>query len=427
MIIENYIKKKGAILQFGEYYLSYYKDLIDILEYFKAKNLKVGIWGAGLKGTAFLNKIDKKGRYIDIVVDLNKSIYGTYITPYHKVIGYKEFLLNPTDVIFIMNAAHYADNYALLKENNYSGLIIDMDYLIENKISSSDIINNKIKNSQQQFDLSKVHDVLLEILKEVDRICKKHNITYFLSAGTALGAVRHHGFIPWDDDADIGMLREDFEKFRKVVKEELSSNFYFQTMRKGSDYYRAFDQIGKKNTSFVLESTKNLKIYHGIHVDIFPFDYVSGETYVREKHVKEVQLYRKKLSSKLIPYNVNSRNLFHKFFINYEYYKMKLVPYNYLHNKMESALKKYQGKEDIFVADLLTHYKKIMYFKKIDIVPVKYVDFEDVKLPIPNNYHEYLTMMYGDYMVLPPEGKRNQRHKLIEISADKGYEGDNYL
>jgi len=259
MIIENYIKKKGAILQFGEYYLSYYKDLIDILEYFKAKNLKVGIWGAGLKGTAFLNKIDKKGRYIDIVVDLNKSIYGTYITPYHKVIGYKEFLLNPTDVIFIMNAAHYADNYALLKENNYSGLIIDMDYLIENKISSSDIINNKIKNSQQQFDLSKVHDVLLEILKEVDRICKKHNITYFLSAGTALGAVRHHGFIPWDDDADIGMLREDFEKFRKVVKEELSSNFYFQTMRKGSDFYRAFDQIGKKILLLYWNLQKTLK------------------------------------------------------------------------------------------------------------------------------------------------------------------------
>ncbi len=426
MGFEQYLKKKGAIYEFGDFYSSYRNELVQILKYYQDKGYKTAIWGAGLKGTAFLNLIDPKGKCIHSVIDMNKNLHGTRITPRHRVSSLEDALKAMPDVIIIMNAAHYADNYALLTENNYDGIILDLDMMIENKVDCEIILEGKnlCFSNSIDYDLEKIHLQVLDILQEIDRICRKHSISYFLSAGTALGAIRHKGFIPWDDDADIGMLREDFDRFRSIVSEELEDAYYYQTMGKGSSFYRNFDQIGKKNTSFVLYNMKDIKLHHGIHVDIFPFDYVSEDREKREKHVEEVQNYRMLLFQKLVPHVVNTKNLWKRLIINHLYYKMKFRSFHYLYHRMEQALRKYYGVEDQYVADLLTHYKKVMYFKKSDILPVKYVDFEQLKLPVPGNPEVYLEMMYGDYMTPPPEGKRNQRHRLVELSYDKPYKKD---
>jgi lipopolysaccharide cholinephosphotransferase len=427
--LKNFLKTKGAILEYGNFYLSYRNQLITILNYYQKKGYKVAIWGAGLKGTAFLNCIDVKGNYINTVIDMNKQLYGTNITLKHKVSSLEDALNSNPNVMMIMNSDHYADNLSLLREKEFKGIVIDLDNVIENRIDPNQIIEGKcyeIKNCPN-YDLTKIHLQILDILKEIDRICKKYNITYFLSAGTALGAIRHKGFIPWDDDADIGMLREDFDRFRQIVEPEMGKSFYYQRMKKGSGFYRAFDQIGKKNTSFVIYNVKDLKIHHGIHVDIFPFDYVSKDVIKREEHVKEVQLYRQKLYQKLVPHVVTTKSRMKQIIINHEYYSMKLTPFQYLNKKMESALQRYKDVDEEYVADLLTHYKKIMYFKKSDIIPVKYVDFEDMQLPIPNKAPVYLEMMYGDYMTPPPEGKRNQRHRIVELSYDEEYFKDKLM
>ncbi len=421
-----FFKTKGAIYEYGDYYFSYQDEITKILKYYQGEGRKTAIWGAGLKGTAFLNLIDPKGRYITFVTDMNKELHGTKITPRHTVISPEEVWKASPDVILIMNAAHYADNYAILKEKGYEGIILDLDTIIENHIDPDIIISGKDfeNKNTHNYDLKKIHLQVLDILQEIDRICKKNNITYFLSAGTALGAVRHKGFVPWDDDADIGMLREDFERFRKIAKEELGADYYYQTMGKGSSFYRNFDQVGKNNTSFVLYNTKDIKIHHGIHVDVFPFDYVSEDEEKRKEHVKVVQKYRKLISNKLIPHVVSTKNPWKRLIINREYYRMKFTSLRTLQDNIEGALTRYRGKEEQYVADLLTHYKKIMYFKKSDILPVKYVDFENLKLPVPNNTDAYLSMMYGDYMTPPPEGKRNQRHRLVDLSYDKAYAKD---
>lgn len=423
MGLSKYLKDKGAIYEFGDYYKSYKDEIIEILEYYRDKSMKVAIWGSGLKGTAFLNVIDSKGKYISYVTDMNKQLYGTMATPRHRVISIDDVLQAAPDVIIIMSAVHYADNYAILKEKGYNGIILDLDAIIENKADPQTIIDGKAYdiNLSHNYNLEKIHVHILDILKEIDRICKKHNITYFLSAGTALGAIRHQGFIPWDDDADIGMLREDFERFRKIAVTELNKGYYYQRMGKGSRFYRNFDQIGEKSTAFVLHNVKDLKIRHGIHVDIFPFDYVPENEGMREEQVREVQRLRTMLLNKLVPHVVDTKNPWKRLIINHEYYKMKFVPLRLLHRKMEATLTRYQGKEEQYVADLLTHYKKIMYFRKSDIIPIKYVEFENEKLPVPGNTDAYLTMMYGDYMTPPPENKRHQRHRFAELSYERAY------
>ena len=360
------------------------------------------------------------------MIDMDAKIQGTYIDRYHLVTDFKSALKDGVSVCFIMNQVHYADNFALLRENGFSGKIIDMDELVENRTDVDLIIEGKpyTVGDRVDFDLDELHRRVLVILDEIERICKKHELTYFLSAGTALGAVRHKGFVPWDDDADIGMPRKDFEKFRKIAEEELGKGFYYQTMRKDNDFTRSFDQVGLVDSAFVLKHDKNMKIHHGIHVDVFPFDKVSGDSALREEHVKQVRDYRMQLYKMRFKVDYASRNPWKNFMVNFYYYTGKLKSYQKLYKKMERTLTKYDGDDTGYVADLLTHYKKIMYFKEEDIYPVIYVDFEDRKYPIPKNYDEYLKMMYGDYMTPPPEGKRNCRNQILYVSCTKAFPPD---
>ena len=122
--------------------------------------------------------------------------------------------------------------------------------------------------------LKKLHKVEIEILDEIVRICKKHNIKYSLFAGTMLGAVRHAGFIPWDDDIDVGMLRSDYEKFIKIAHEELDSKFSLDCFEYNKKYHLGFAKIKKNGTIFDEEASHHMDNHKGIFVDVFPVDNV---------------------------------------------------------------------------------------------------------------------------------------------------------
>lgn len=119
--------------------------------------------------------------------------------------------------------------------------------------------------------LYKLHEIQVQILDETVRICEKHNLKYYLIGGTLLGALRHKGFIPWDDDVDIVMPRDDYERFKNISKNELSNDFFMQD---GNDdqYDRLFLKIRKNNTYFVEGIYRNAKMHQGIFIDIFPLD-----------------------------------------------------------------------------------------------------------------------------------------------------------
>ena len=127
-------------------------------------------------------------------------------------------------------------------------------------------------SSKKDNVLDKLHSVQIEILDEIVGICDKHNLTYFLIGGTLLGAVRHKGFIPWDDDLDIAMPREDYEKFLKIAKTELDKKYYLHDISIDKNYWQPFIKIRKNNTLFDEKMIDNIETHKGIFVDVFPFD-----------------------------------------------------------------------------------------------------------------------------------------------------------
>ena len=134
-------------------------------------------------------------------------------------------------------------------------------------------MSNRIILADEQ--LKKVQSILLELLCEVRRICELEGIHYTIIAGTMLGAVRHGGFIPWDDDADIGMLREDYVAFQKACEKHLNRDkFYFQDTEYTQGYRWGYGKLRRKNSSYIVCGTEKLPYEQGIWIDIFPLDYV---------------------------------------------------------------------------------------------------------------------------------------------------------
>ncbi len=134
-----------------------------------------------------------------------------------------------------------------------------------------------------QHCLNKVHKVHLEIVSEVKRICKKNGIKYSMIAGTLLGAVRHHGFIPWDDDLDIGMLRRDYERFLQVARKELCRQYFLQTWETDKNFVLPFAKIRKNGTKLVEKNSADVKMHQGIYIDIFPFDNLPRKAFEQKK------------------------------------------------------------------------------------------------------------------------------------------------
>ena len=253
-----------------------------------------------------------------------------------------------------------------------------------------------------------VQDVLLEMLKDIDAICQKNNIPYFLNGGSALGAVRHKGFIPWDDDADIAMMIDDYHRFQEVLKTDLPDKYCYQCFETDQRYNVLIPgmKIRKKNTYLKEVNTllSNRCVGYdgcdGIFIDVFVYDYCSNK--------KSRDLPRRIWNQILMIPEVISDNVFHHNPVG-----IKKAIMNNAH--------KYGQKNwgsDYIGFDLTWVWKTPFHpfiFKKEDIYPVQYVPFEDTKLPIANHPHEYLcTAIAPSYMTPPPEDKRAPKH-IVDI------------
>lgn len=242
----------------------------------------------------------------------------------------------------------------------------------------------------------------LELLEEVDRICKKCNIHYNIIAGTLLGAVRHGGFIPWDDDADVALLRSEYEKFRKACETELdTTRFYFQDHGNTPGYRWGYGKLRRKDTVFLREHQEHMPYEQGVFIDVFPLDYVPENYGVRRVHNFVCFLYRKFFWSEVG--RVADKNPFMRGL----YTIMSKVPEQTLKESFNRFIKKTDRKKTKWVR-ILTFptpnkaygYRIRWYEHSADI------DFEGITFRGIRDYDQYLSFKFGEYHKLPPEGQR---------------------
>lgn len=422
-----YYKKLKADIQYGEYYKKIKSEIILLLQQYQKENKRVVIWGAGLKGNAFLAAVDSKAEYIDAVVDMNKALHGTKLVTGHKVTDKEYVIQKSVDVVFIMNELFYVDNYFMLQKMGYTGLIFDVDYLVKHQISYEQMYQNCYEQTDLTDDtlfgytLPEIQKKILQILEEIDRICKKNNITYFLEAGSALGAYRYHGYIPCDDDIDIALLREDYDRFLEVAEEELGAGFILQKLTPGLEYLYPYAQIVMDNTCFVRYDFKNLKMHLGIHVDVAPLDAIPVEPDKQEEQFEQARKITKLIRSKMLPEHFESNNIVKKLIVNLKYYSLKFVPLALLMKRQKKIFTKYQGKDTGYVGDLCTHYKKVIAFEKEKLVPVKKMQFENREYPVPGDIEYYLGIMYENYRELSPRETGSVKYNLVAVSLEENY------
>jgi|BioPla2DNA2_1021312.scaffolds.fasta_scaffold56926_2 lipopolysaccharide cholinephosphotransferase len=253
--------------------------------------------------------------------------------------------------------------------------------------------------------ISDLQQIELNILLDIDQFCKKHNITYYLGEGTLLGAIRHQGFIPWDDDIDILMKREDYEKFLKLAPSKMDADYEIQHSTTIKNYWSPFIKVRYLGKSlYKQQHIKHLTNHNGPCVDIFPLDYVPKQ-YSRAQYYQslKIKFLRRTLSLKLgLTKKRSIKNSIMKFIGSFLCVK-------YIHNKLDKTFKKYKtGK---YIANLGSYYsiKKQTFPSDYYDLP-RYVSFEGNSLPIPNKAETILSSIYGDYMQLPPEEKRVIKH-----------------
>lgn len=275
---------------------------------------------------------------------------------------------------------------------------------------------------------NEVRKVQIELLDELDRICKKHNITYHLFAGTLLGAVRHRGFIPWDDDLDVSLLREDYEKLIKVINTELDDKYYFESPEKDKHSPFPFAKL-KKNNTYFKEASLNKKMHHGIFIDIFQLDDVPSDKKKLEKLRKRLNFWYFLKSIKVLNYEKSRsfKNTIIKYFIvtiikpfllpfSFKYINGKInklaTTFNHLDYKMVGHLTCHKIRKEIFHAYL---------YDKENFKETIYLDFEGKKYLAPKGYDKVLTDLYGDYMTPPKEQERHPYHASRVSFDNKKY------
>lgn len=265
--------------------------------------------------------------------------------------------------------------------------------------------------------LKRMHELHLILADELKRICDKYNISYFMIAGTLLGAVRHKGFIPWDDDMDFGMKREDFEKFISVCEEEIDSSiFYLQTDTKEKMYPFNFAKLRLTGTKVIEGFSKDSGTNQGIYIDIFPIDAVPDNKLQKRSQFRKFWFYRNLLWVKC-GYGSEARKR------SFSYKAAKclsmLFSIDTLKKRKRKTIVKYNHQTTRYVVTSDGNYgleKETLLSEWITDL-AEYA-FEDRSYPGIRDYHAYLSYFYGDFMQLPPEEKRNH-HNRLEVDFGK--------
>lgn len=274
----------------------------------------------------------------------------------------------------------------------------------------------KLKKYDDEI-LKHIHDVELMILKDLISFCEENNLTYFMYAGSLLGTIRHEGFIPWDDDLDVVMLRQDFEKFKKLYSP--NEKYELLTIESEEDYFYMFAKLSLKNTRFEEDWATQLDFTIGFNIDIFVLDDLSNNNYKRSYQLKKAFLYNRLLvTSKIRLDDLPFASKFISHSMNRLLNVFNITPTK-LNRKCLKFLNSYADVNCEKVFDFSANANEYpLIYDKNDFKEVEKVKFEDIYVNVPKNYDKILTELYGDYMQLPPEEER-YNHPIVYIDFGK--------
>ncbi len=273
-------------------------------------------------------------------------------------------------------------------------------------------------------ELSKQKETLLEIYKDIKFACEKEELNVMLCGGSCLGAVRHKGFIPWDDDMDLAMLRRDYEKLPSALEKAFPGKYRIEVPRFSDKYEQSFMKVLRKGT-FLRTVFDYPEEKPEIYIDVFPLDNIPNSKFLRLVHAFLstsyifvglcVKLFQRKDCpySKAVCSTKEGRKTLRKRFWIGKLFSRK--SYFYWYKKADDFSRKYESKNTSAVtitAGRAHYFGEIL--NKTDIFPLEDCDFESTKGKIYHNYKKYLANLYGDYMRIPPVEKR-EKHFIVDI------------
>lgn len=285
-------------------------------------------------------------------------------------------------------------------------------FLVNNSDETADDIKERFRSkltdkvneeTNRQNTLRQLQLAELEILRELDRVCRKHGLRYYIVGGTLIGAVRHKCFIPWDDDIDVSMPRADFDKLLEVAPSEFSDKLFLQNQKTEKGCYFYYAKLRLNGTYFGEDKFEHINMHKGIFIDVFPLDYIPSQTALQKFIFRGFSCLTGFICSKEKTSEFLYKNMSLPFIVSFRLLQC-LLPKCLL-----KSMRKTLGKISNALSD-----KKLLaslsgfHGYPMEIAPTEWwgdgcdIEFEGYTFKAPSQYDTLLTHMFGDYMELPP-------------------------
>lgn len=269
------------------------------------------------------------------------------------------------------------------------------------------------------FGIAKLQDKMLDILKYYISICEKNQLRYWVGGGTCLGAIRHKGFIPWDDDLDVFMPREDYEKLWNIWKENRNEKYILCRTTKEKNYHHRVMQMVDVTTTFINKRSINEDIEHGVYIDIIPMDACANSFIGRCLQVYHAVVYSVYNVQCLPEYQggkiMRSATMFLLWLVKDPEKRYRTWKH------AEEKMTRYSWEDAEYAIELTTSFKSLLRLWPRKWFETEQVPFEDINVNIPIGADYYMRAIYGSYMQLPPKEDQKVRHHTVYIDLQKSY------
>lgn len=266
--------------------------------------------------------------------------------------------------------------------------------------------------------MTELQSKLVDMMQWLHNVCEENHIRYYTIGGTTLGAVRHQGFIPWDDDLDIGVPRKEYDKLLAILRKQ-KTPYIVDSIEDSDDYIYPYAKLFDTRTTLIEDMRRPFK--RGIFIDIFPLDGAGNTEQEKKTTYKKIRKYMMLLHAKVYKLDKGaslSKRLFYAFVKTFGF----LFPSpKRLIEKITAIAKRWDFDECVYSGNIVGGWKKREIMKSAWFGKPQLVKFEHIQIYIPEHYDALLTDIFGDYMQPPPVEKRCSHHNYLSYDLNKSY------